>query len=242
MELSVIIPTYNEKKNVGILIPRIEQLFYKRYRNDFEIIVVDDKSPDGTAESIIKLNNAYGNIRLITKKKKEGIGSALKEGYSNARGSLILSTDADLSFDVRDMLRLLTAIKKGRDLVVGSRHRAGGFYEKPNIKTKIKGFISKYGNMMTRILTNIDINDFSANFRIIRRNVWKKLKVADNANSILLEMILKAKYKGYKVAEVPVMFIDRKYGKSKLSLIKEMPKFLMRLVYYIIKYRILKLG
>ena len=150
----------------------------------------------------------------------------MKVGYNNAKGDLILSTDADLSFDVKDMKRLISKINKGYDLVVGSRHLYKRYYEKPNLETKIKGFISRYGNVMVRFLSGENIHDFSANFRVIKNNIWYKLKTTDNTNSILLEMILKTKYKGYKVAEIPVKFKDRKYGKSKLNLAKEAPKFL----------------
>ena len=237
MKLSVVIPTYNEKENIKILIPEIEQLFHKKFENDFEIVIVDDNSPDGTKESALKLNKRYGNIRVITRKKKEGIGAALREGYNKAKGVLILSTDADLSFDVEDMEKLLMEINKGYDLVVGSRHLSKQDYKKPNLKIKIKGFISKYGNIMTKLLTNININDFSANFRIIKKSVWNELKVADNTNSILLEMILKTKYKGYKVKEMPVVFKDRMYGESKLNLAIESPKFFIKLVFYVLRYR-----
>lgn len=237
MKLSIIIPTYNERENIKILIPKVEQLFSKKFKNNFEIIIVDDSSPDGTKEISLKLNKKYDNIRVITRKMKKGIGAALKEGYDKAKGDLLLSSDADLSFDVKDMERLIKEINKGYDLVIGSRHLSKEYYEKPTLKIKVKGFVSKYGNIMTKLLTNISINDFSANFRVIRKEVWHKIKATDNTNSILLEMILKTKYGGYKVKEIPVVFKDRKYGESKLNLAKEAPKFFVKLVYYVLKYR-----
>ena len=242
MKLSVVIPTYNENENINILIPKIESLLSKKFKNNYEIIVVDDSSPDGTARSAKKLSEKYGNINVIVKKKKEGIGAALKVGYNSAKGDLILSTDADLSFDAKDMERLIAEIKKGYDLVVGSRHLYERDYEKPNLQTKLKGFISRYGNMMVRLLSGLNIHDFSANFRVIRKGVWHKLKTTDNTNSILLEMILKTKYKGYRVTEIPVQFKDRIYGVSKLNLAKESPKFFVKLVFYVLKYRILRLD
>ena len=242
MRISVIIPTYNEKKNIEILIPKIERLLQNRFKNDFEIVVVDDNSPDGTANSVIKLNKKYGNARVIVRKGRKGIGNALKEGYNNAKGDLIISTDADLSFDAEDMLRLVQKIEEGHDLVVGSRHIYKNYYEKPDFQTKIKGFASKYGNIMVRVLSGVDIRDFSANFRIIKKSIWNRLKISDNTNSMLLEMILKSRYKGYKIAEIPVKFKDRLYGKSKLNLVKEAPKFLIKLIFYVFKYRILRLN
>ena len=242
MRLSVIIPTYNEKTNIEILIPQIESLLQKKFKNDFEIIVVDDNSPDGTADSVIKLNKKYGNARVIVRNGKKGVGNALKEGYNNAKGDLILSTDADLSFDARDMPRLIQKIETGYDFVVGSRHIYINYYQKPNFQTKIKGFVSKYGNIMVRVISGVDIRDFSANFRVIKRSVWSKLKISDNTNSMLLEIILKTKYKGYKIAEIPVIFKERKYGKSKLNLAKEAPKFLIKHIYYVFKYRVIGMN
>ena len=242
MRLSVIIPTYNEKTNIEILIPQIESLLQKKFKNDFEIIVVDDNSLDGTADSVIKLNKKYGNARVIVRNCKKGVGNALKEGYNNAKGDLILSTDADLSFDARDMPRLIQKIETGYDFVVGSRHIYINYYQKPNFQTKIKGFVSKYGNIMVRVISGVDIRDFSANFRVIKRSVWSKLKISDNTNSMLLEIILKTKYKGYKIAEIPVIFKERKYGKSKLNLAKEVPKFLIKLIYYVFKYRVIGMN
>jgi len=241
MRISVIIPTYNEKKNIEILIPKIERLLQNRFKNDFEIIVVDDNSPDGTSNSVIKLNKKYGNARVVVRKDRKGIGNALKEGYNNAKGDLIISTDADLSFDAEDILRLVQKIEEGYDFVVGSRHIYKNYYEKPDFQTKIKGFVSKYGNIMVRVLSGVDIGDFSANFRIIKKSVWNRLKISDNTNSMLLEMILKTRYKGYKIAEIPVKFKDRLYGKSKLNLVKEAPKFLIKLIFYVFKYRVLRM-
>lgn len=242
MKLSIVIPTYNEKENIELLIPQIEQLFYKKYNRNFEIIIVDDNSPDGTAQLAIKLNKKYGNIRVIKRKKRKGVGAALMEGYNKSKGDLILSTDADLSFDVNDMERLIAELNKGYDLVVGSRYLSQKDYETPDLQTKIKGFVSKYGNIMVRLLSGLNIHDFSANFRIIKKNVWTKVKITDNTHSILLEMILKTKYKGYKVTEIPVKFKLRKYGKSKLILTKIAPNFFIKFILYIFKYRILRLS
>ena len=240
MKLSIVIPTYNERQNIGILVPQLEEEFSGKYKKSFEIIVVDDNSPDGTPKSVLSLGKKYGNVRLILRKKKEGIGSALNDGYRNARGDLILSTDADLSFDVKDMLRLISKIEEGYDLVVGSRHLSRQDYDKPNLESKVKGFISRYGNILVRNISGVDINDFSANFRAIRKNVLRQLNLKDNTNSVLMEMILKTKYRGYRVAEIRIKFIDRKYGKSKLNLAKEMPKFFFKLIYHTIRCRILK--
>ena len=231
------LPTYNERENIKILIPEIENLLSDN-KIEGEIIVVDDSSPDGTAKLAMTLNEEYGNITVIKRRKKEGIGAALKEGYDKSNGELILSMDTDLSFDVQDILRFIDEMDKGNDLVVGSRHLHVGDYEKPNITTKIKGFVSKFGNVGVRVLSGIDIHDFSANFRIIRKSVWDSIETKETTNSLLLEMIFKTKYKGFIVAEIPTRFKDRVYGESKLNLKKEIPKFFIKLVYFTLKYRV----
>ena len=237
MKLSIIIPTYNETKNITQLIPTIEKTIFSKYRG--EIIVVDDNSPDGTAAVAEKLNQRYHNIRVIVRAKKEGIGAALREGYNAAQGDIILSTDADLSFDVKDMHRLLRTLQQGYDLVVGSRHLPEGSYEKTMLKTRIKSVVSKYGNTLVRWLSDLDVHDTSANFRAIKRSVWRKIHTTDTTNSLLLEMILKTKYRGYRIAEIPVTFKDRRYGQSKINLLKEVPKYFVKLLWYVLKYRVL---
>ncbi len=240
MKISIILPTYNESKNIEIIIPKIEELF-KKTNYYFEIIIVDDNSPDGTADLAHELNNNYNNIKVIVRQKLDGIGSALRDGYDSVTDSdIILSSDSDLSFSVEDMIKLIDKINEGYDLVVGSRHTSKQNYETPNINTKIKGFISHYGNIMVRFISGVPIHDFSANFRAIRTNVWRSIKTEEKTNSILMEMILKTYYNGYKVTEIPVIFKDRIYGESKLKLRKEALKFLRKLIKYAFMCRVLR--
>ncbi len=112
--LSIVLPTYNEKDNINILIPRIEETFN---HINHEIIVIDDSSPDGTARVSEELNKKYGNIKVIVREKKEGIGAAIREGYNNANNSIILSSDSDLSFLPSDMHRLYEKVQEGYDFV-----------------------------------------------------------------------------------------------------------------------------
>ena len=236
--MSIILPTYNEKKNIGILIPRIEEEF-KNVRH--EIIVVDDNSPDHTANVVLELNDKYGNIRLDRRTVKSGIGAALRHGYNYATGTFILSSDSDLSFSTADMLRLYNKINEGFDLVIGCRHGIkGSYYDMKGFRTSIKGFISRFGNCVLRLLSGINISDFSANFRAIRKEKWEKLCIEQNTNIMLIEMIIKAKYHGMKITQVPVSFKDRLYGKSKLNLFIEIPKAMLNILFYLVKYRGIK--
>jgi len=235
LELSIILPTYNERQNIGIIIPKIEDVL-KDIKH--EIIVVDDNSPDDTAGCVLELNKKYGNIRLITRLSKNGIGSALREGYRHAKGDIILSSDADLSFPVEDMIKLVKGIQDGNDLVLGCRHKiTGSYYEIKGVRTVIKGFISRLGNVILCALSRTGVHDFSANFRAIKKTTWNELDIKENTNIMLFETIIKAKFKGMKIAEIPVSFNDRIYGKSKLKLSIEIPKFILKIGYYLLKYR-----
>ena len=235
-------PTYNEKDNIKILIPLVEKAF-SREKIKYEIIVVDDSSPDGTATAAMELNKKYRNIRVIVRKKKEGIGAALREGYNNAKGKYILSSDSDMSFNVEDLLKIYKKMAGDNyDLIVGNRHHGGGKYMKPTCNIMLKGLTSKFGNIVVRALTGINVHDFSVNFRIIRSDVWKSIKTVENTNSILLEMIMKTKYKGFKISDMPVTFKDRLHGESKLNLKKEAPKFFVKLAKFVVKYRVFRIG
>jgi dolichol-phosphate mannosyltransferase len=232
--LSIVLPTYNEKDNIKILIPEIKKTFE---HINHEIIVVDDNSPDGTAKASEELNKKYGNIRVIVREKREGIGAAIREGYNSAKNSIILSSDSDLSFTLSDTYRLYEKIQEGYDFVWGSKYSKGSFYELTPTRLKIKKWISKNGNRLIRFATGIETNDFTANLRAIRKDVWRQIKTQEKTNTFLMEMILKCKYGGLRVTEIPVTFKARIHGESKMNLGIEAPKFLIKMVKYVLMYR-----
>lgn len=234
--LSFVIPTYNERENIRILIPDIIETFSDV---ECEILVVDDQSPDGTGEEVISISRTYPQVRLITKDVREGIGAAIRVGYNQAKNDIILSTDSDLSFNTKDMRKLYDTICNGYDLAIGCRHKEGGEYEVTNFRVSLKKFLSQNGNKVVRFVSGLNIKDFSANFRAIRRDVWNQIETQENTNSLLMEMILKCAYGGAKIIEIPVTFMDRRYGVSKLNMWIEAPKFLIKLIKYVFLYRFL---
>lgn len=231
--VSIILPTYNERENISIFIGQLTEAFGGY---PYEIIVVDDSSPDGTGGLVKKLSGKNPAIRLLTRTAKEGIGAALREGYNAARNTIIVSSDVDLSFQAADLVRLVEAVNKGSDLALGSRHSRGSFYEAPNAAIRRKRFISHAGNVVIRLFFGLPLHDFSANCRAIRRNVWERINTTENTNTLLLEMILRCYYQGLRVTELPVGFFDRRFGASKLRLSKEAPKFLLKILKYQIQY------
>lgn len=235
LSVSVIIPTYNERENIGIVIRQLHDVLGAR---EHEILVVDDRSPDGTGAAVEALAKGDPRVKLVTKEKREGIGAALRHGYDLGQKDVLLSLDADLSFKTSEALTLLERIDDGFDLALGCRHKTGGSYEAPTLKVRMKFFVSRIGNRVIRLLVGLDLHDYSANFRAIRRGVWHEILTEENTNSLLLEMILKVKYRGFKIAEVPVSFVDRIHGQSKLNLLIEAPKFLLNLLRYTFRYRV----
>lgn len=229
LELSIVLPTFKERENLSVFIPKIQNAFQGL---SFEMIIVDDGSADGTRELIHQMNQNYKNLRLIERSKMMGIGSAIREGYNQSQGRFVLSSDADQSFLVEDMKALYQKILEGYDLVVGYRHGGQAYYEAKTWTTKLKHFVSSKGNWIVRNLSGIKLHDFSANFRIIQREKWMELKTQENTNSLLFEMIVKASKKNFKMTQIPVRFQERKFGSSKLNLWKEAPKFLIKFIQY----------
>jgi len=192
-------------------------------------VVVDDSSKDGTQEATRKLNNQYGNIKLIVRKKKEGMGTAIRHGLNQGKGKFLISMDVD-SLDAKDIIRFMDKLKQGVDLVVGSRYKKGGFYEKKRFRTVIKNTISTYGNKFLRVLFQTRITDFSLNFRGFKANAWRSIKTKEKGNAFMMETIVKASQKHLKIVELPVIFHDRVYGESKFRPIKQSVRVLWKAI------------
>jgi dolichol-phosphate mannosyltransferase len=233
--ISVVIPTYNERKNISILIPQISDVLIMEDMK-FEIIIVDDSSPDGTADLVKELSEKY-NCRAIVKETREGVGAAHAVGYNNAKYDIILTMDADLSHSPQEISLLLKNLNKSADIVLASRHLESSFYEKKKVKTKIKSRVSSVGNALIKVCLKTDVHDYSNGFRCFKKEVWNSIKVEDKGNAFLLEFIVKAHKRGFKIVEVPTTFNDRQYGKSKLNLPKESINFLIKILYLSLRIR-----
>lgn len=235
VEISVVVPTYNEKENIAILINEVERILKKENKR-FEIVIVDDNSPDGTPQIVKTLNKKYKNIRVFVRKKKEGVGSAYYFGYKKSKGKIIIGMDADLSHDPNEIKKLVDKLEEGYDMVLGSRHIHGSYYEHKRFNTFRKYITSKYGNILTSFILGINIRDFTNGFRCFKKDILNNMQLINKGNSLLMEIIAKAYWKGYKIIEVPTKFRDRKRGISKLQLIKEPLQFLQDVLYLKRKY------
>lgn len=216
MDKLVIIPTYNEKENIERIILKVLSL-----AGSYHVLVVDDGSPDGTADIVRKLQEMYSEqVHMIERTGKLGLGTAYIAGFKWAlrrEYEYIFEMDADFSHNPDDLLRLHQACVAGADVAIGSRYVRGGKVENwPWDRI----FISKGGAFYTKLITWMPVNDPTAGFVCYRRRVLKEIplnKVQFIGYAFQIEMKYRAWKLGFKLTEVPITFIDRKEGVSKMS-------------------------
>lgn len=213
--LAIVIPTYNEKQNIQKLIPAL----LERYPAA-KIFVVDDNSPDGTAEVVQRYGSQFENVRLIFRHQKEGLASAYLDAFARLVASetieFILTMDGDLSHSPDDIAKLLPHAAD-YDLVIGSRYVAGGLIENWNFWRRQ---ISKYANWYARIITGVPIYDLTAGFVIYRKDLLARVlqeMIRSDAYGYQIEMKYLASKAGAKIKEVPITFRERMDGASKLD-------------------------
>jgi dolichol-phosphate mannosyltransferase len=212
----VIIPTYNEVENVDKMVDAIMAL-----PEVFDILFIDDNSPDGTAKKIIELQLKYTNrIYLENRAGKLGLGTAYIHGFKWAiakKYPMIVEMDCDFSHDPKDLIRLREACLKGADLVIGSRYVPGGKVENWDRKRLL---MSYFASVYVRLILWISIKDTTAGFKCYKKNVLETIQL-DNINfkgyAFQICMKYAALKHGFKVKEIPITFIDRLYGESKMS-------------------------
>ena len=214
MKTIVMIPTYNEKDNISPLLKQILEL-----DKGIEALVVDDNSPDGTWEIVQDLSEKEKRVHLLHRKKRRGRGTAGIDGlrYALEKGAdYIIEMDADFSHNPKYIPEILKAMEK-YDVAIGSRFINGG-------KDKDRGFlrrlITKLAGMYVRMLLGVKIKDVSSGFRCFRREALEKIDLDDMASggpSIVLELLYKITLNGFNIKEVPIVFEDRRQGKTKLD-------------------------
>jgi dolichol-phosphate mannosyltransferase len=217
MKKVIVIPTYNEAENIGVLIGRIIALNIK----DLQIIIIDDDSQDGTRGILKKLSKKYP-ISYFIRKNKRGYGSALKFGLEKAKNfDVIITMDGDLSHNPKEIPRMINKIKYGYEMVIGSRYVPGGKTTNWPILRKLT---SRITNLFVRTMLSTGIKDNTSGYRAYSGRIIRK--ILNNLNSegysILEEILFLVKKEKSKIAEIPITFDNRKAGKSKAKMIKEM--------------------
>lgn len=232
MKYSIIIPTYNEVYNISRLITILCEtlsLF------DFEIIIVDDNSPDGTY--LVALNKAQElykqkryEIKVFNRYNKLGLGSAYKFAMNFVTGDYIIIMDGDLSHYPHNIIDFMDAqIDNNVDIVCGSRYIKGG---KIQGLSKYRYFISSCANYLTRLFLNTKRTDLTNSYRLYRREIIDNLikNVQSNGYSFQMEILIKAEKLKYKIIDIPITFYKRLNGYSKLTII-EIIKYIYRILY-----------
>jgi len=223
-EIGVILPTYCEAQNIEKLIDEIENL------NLFtSILVIDDSSPDGTSDIVRKRQKKHGNILLFERPKKFGLGTAITDGFKiflslENPPRYIITMDADYSHNPKEIPKLITPAKKGFDLVIGSRYCQGGSARDWSI---IRLAVSKVANLLTKLRINAKISDYTSGMRCYSTKLVRGIinNLHSRTYEIQIETIRQANLGKFRIREVPITFVNRKKGKSKLS-INEMKDFL----------------
>lgn len=212
----VIIPTYNEIENIEKIVHAVFQL-----PSNFHLLIVDDNSPDGTANKVVELQKTYADkLFLEVRQKKSGLGTAYVHGFKwalNRNYDYIYEMDADFSHNPNDLEKLYQACKNGADLAIGSRYSKGvNVVNWPLNRVLLSYFASVY----VKMITGMKIHDATAGFICYRRKVLETInldKIKFVGYAFQIEMKYRAFVKKFKIEEVPIIFTDRTLGKSKMS-------------------------
>jgi len=210
----IIIPTYNEAENIARLIEEIFQLHY-----DFEVLVIDDNSSDGTAEIVRKLSVKRDKIFLIQRPSKLGYGSAIIEGFKfalNQKVDVVIEMDADFSHNPLYLKEFLHNINRYQ-VVIGSRYIKGGRVVNWPFKRRALSYLA---NIYVRLITGMAIHDATSGYRCYRREVLERIDfkaIKSEGYAFLIEMCFIYRQKEISIGEIPIVFVERKKGTSKIS-------------------------
>lgn len=211
MRTLIVLPTYNERENLTLLLPELLDL-------PVDICVVDDNSPDGTGKIADDWAAREPRIRVVHRAGKLGLGTAYIAGFGFALANgydAALTMDADFSHHPKYVLSLLDAFQRA-DLVIGSRYVSWGEVRYPFHRR----FLSRTANAITRNLLRLNTRDCTAGFRVYRAEVLRAIpldRIFSNGYSFLVEMLWHVQSRGFKICEVPIVFEDRAHGESKIS-------------------------
>ena len=210
----VVIPTYNERKNIVALVRKILDLNI----NNLKILIVDDNSPDDTAEVVER--TYLDQVEIIKRSKKMGLGSAYVEGFKRALdqgADMIVEMDADFSHQPYKIPELIACVNSGNDVCLGSRRVEGGAVIGWNLTRKI---MSNLAMEFSRILLGLKTKDVTGGFRCFHKRVFDKIdlnSIKSNGYAFQEEMIYLLEKNNFKIKEIPITFVDRQRGSSKLG-------------------------
>jgi dolichol-phosphate mannosyltransferase len=216
VKVTVIIPTYNELENIDSILKAVRSSV-----PEAELLVVDDNSPDGTGQQAEKTAKEIGRVRVLHRPGKEGLGTAYRDAFRlvlSGDTDVIITMDADFSHDPQTIPLFLDAISNGAEIVVGSRYIKDGMSVNWPLHRLL---LSKWGNRYTAFMLKIRVHDCTTGFRALTVQSMQKIKVLSTVSqgyAFQTELLfLAARVEEIKIVEVPIIFHDRKYGKSKMN-------------------------
>jgi dolichol-phosphate mannosyltransferase len=223
MRIVIILPTYNEKENISRMIPLLEEEILPRIKNhDIQLLVVDDKSPDGTGDAVKDFMGKWKNIELLSG-EKQGLGGAYVRGMKYAmdemKADAVMEFDSDFQHDPYDIPHLIKAMDEGADYVIGSRYVHGGSI--PKAWGLDRKFLSVFGSFFTRIAwLNFSIHDMTSGFKLTKTSYLKRVDLDHLLSyqfAYKMHILHDVINLGAKVKEVPIAFLEREKGASKIS-------------------------
>lgn len=239
MKVSFVVPFHNEEKNCIPMIKRVMD-FVKANKLNAEIIPVDDKSSDETKILIQKTAKKYPLVKPIYRRnlgeeKGNTMGKALVDGTKKASGEIIIWTMGDMADDTKTYLDIINKIKKGSDMVFGSRYIPGG--SRGNLD-RLKAFLSSWGTRLAIVMFSVPVHDITNAFRGFKKDVFDNITLESPGFSISPEFAIKAHLAGYKLAEVPTTYTNRIEGVSNFKLYNMTKSYLKLFLSIFYRYKI----
>ena len=230
LTVCVVVPTYNEVENIDPLLYVLNDVRVRIAPHVLKVLIVDDNSPDGTAQRVQELQQEYNTkiigynfVNILQRPGKQGLGEAYKAGFTHAldtlQGDIICEMDADFSHNPYDLPRLISRIEEGNDLVIGSRYIEGG--EIPGNWGAHRRFMSKSANLYAKFLLSLPPKDCTGGFRAIRATALREIDFANlitKGYAFQISLLYALYSHGARISEVPIQFNDRSQGESKLGI------------------------
>lgn len=227
IKIAVLIPTYNEIQNISMLLLELREISIQHMDLTFSIYIIDDSSPDGTAAEANKLseklNTMNFHIQILTRSQKEGLGKAYIDGFKRMLAQehppeYVLQMDADLSHHPKYISEFISAIHAKADFIVGTRYVKGGSCPDWSWYRKL---LSRGGNTYARLVLGHKITDYTGGFNMYSLDVLKKIdwdKLDSAGYGFLIDLKYQAQQVSKKIIEIPIQFLDRQHGQSKMPL------------------------
>lgn len=235
--LSIILPVYNEGESITKVILGIEKVVKQKH----EILVVFDFAGDNTVPYVKELQKKYKSLRLVKNKLGKGLLNAVRTGFAAFGGDVVVVMPADLADDPETVNKMFAKILSGFDIVCATRYAKGG---KKFGGGFVKTSLSRMAGLTTPLILGIPTTDIANGFKMYRKSVIGAVKIeSDGGWEYSCELIIKAHHLGYKITEVPTVWRDRSFGKSKFKLLKWLPKYMRWYIYgVLLRLNINRLG